>query len=113
MEPKAANYEVEIRIQDGGQNEEVINDMKEVTKKLLIKFHAANKGRKPEKIIMYRDGVSEGQFLTVLAKELMAMRQACKELEEDYQPMITYIIVQKRHHTRYVELLSLYMSKAI
>ena len=100
VEPKAANYEVEIRIQEGGQNEEVIHDMKEVTKKLLIKFHAANKGRKPEKIIMYRDGVSEGQFLTVLAKELVAMRQACKELEEDYQPMITYIIVQKRHHTR-------------
>ena len=101
VEPKAANYEVEIRIQEGGQNEEVIHDMKQVTKNLLIKFHAANKGRKPEKIIMYRDGVSEGQFLTVLAKELMAIRQACKELEEDYQPMITYIIVQKRHHTRY------------
>ena len=49
---------------------------------------------------MYRDGVSEGQFLTVLAKELMVMREACKELEEDYQPMITYIIVQRRHHTR-------------
>ena len=60
------------------------------TKKLLIKFHAANKGRKPEKIIMY--GVSEGQFLTVLAKELLAMRQACTELEEDYQPMITFMI---------------------
>ena len=28
VEPKAANYEVEIRIQDGGQNEEVIHDMK-------------------------------------------------------------------------------------
>ena len=100
VEPKAANYEVEVRIQDGRQNEEMIHDMKQVTKNLLIKFHAANKGRKPEKIIMYRDGVSEGQFLYVLAQELVAMRQACKELEEDYQPAITYIIVQKRHHTR-------------
>jgi len=101
VEPKAANYEVEIRIQDGRQNEEMIHDMKQATKNLLIKFHAANKGRKPDKLIMYRDGVSEGQFLTVLAKELNAMRQACKELEEDYQPAITYIIVQKRHHTRF------------
>ena len=100
VEPKAANYEVEVRIQDGRQNEEMIHDMKQVTKNLLIKFHAANKGRKPEKIVMYRDGVSEGQFLTVLAKELTSIRQACKELEEDYQPAITYIIVQKRHHTR-------------
>ena len=92
--------------------------MKNVVKNLLTKFYASNKGRKPEKviftiqftlfsskslllqIIMYRDGVSEGQFLTVLARELMAMRQACKELEEDYQPAITYIIVQKRPYTR-------------
>jgi len=101
VEPKAANYEVEIRIQDGGQNEEVIHDMKAVTKILLLKFHSANKGRKPEKIIMYRDGVSEGQFLTVLASELVAMREACKELEDGYEPMITYIVVQKRHHTRF------------
>eukprot|EP00092_Neocalanus_flemingeri_P007368 GFUD01007955.1.p1 GENE.GFUD01007955.1~~GFUD01007955.1.p1 ORF type:complete len:1043 (+),score=306.14 GFUD01007955.1:186-3314(+) len=101
VEPKAANYEVEIRIQDGGQNEEVIQDMKNVTKNLLIKFHAANKGRKPEKILMFRDGVSEGQFLTVLARELLAMREACKELEEGYEPQITYIVVQKRHHTRF------------
>merc|ERR1719369_2509432 len=101
VEPKAANYEVEIRIQEIGQNEEVIQDMKNVTKNLLMKFHAANKGRKPEKIIMFRDGVSEGQFLTVLARELLAMRQACKELEAEYQPQITYIGVQKRHHTRF------------
>merc|ERR1719481_2164045 len=101
VEPKAANYEVEIRIQDGGQNEEVIQDMKNVTKNLLMKFHSANKGRKPEKIIMFRDGVSEGQFLTVLARELLAMRQACKELEDGYEPQITYIVVQKRHHTRF------------
>jgi len=100
MEPKAANYQVEVRVQDGAQNEEVIHDMKNVTKNLLLKFHEANKGRKPEKIIMYRDGVSEGQFLTVLSSELVAMRAACRELEEEYKPEITYIIVQKRHHTR-------------
>ena len=98
IEPKAANYQVEVRVQDGAQNEEVIHDMRNVTKNLLLKFHEANKGRKPEKIIMYRDGVSEGQFLTVLASELVAMRAACRELDEDYKPQITYIIVQKRHH---------------
>ena len=101
VEPKGANYEVEVRVQDGTQNEEMIHDMKDATKKLLMKFHEANKGRKPEKIIMYRDGVSEGQFLTVLASELVAIRAACTELEEGYQPKITYIVVQKRHHTRF------------
>ena len=65
-------------------------------------FYKSTGGYKPHRIIMYRDGVSEGQFLTVLASELVAMRDACRELDEDYKPQITYIIVQKRHHTRWV-----------
>ena len=92
-----------MRIQDTGEdkNEEVIQDMKNITVALLRKFYERNNGRKPERLIMFRDGVSEGQFLTVLAKELMAMREACKELEADYEPPITYLVVQKRHHTRF------------
>jgi len=103
VEPKAVQYEVEVRVQDRGldNNEEVISDMKNVTKKLLTKFYQANAGRKPEKLVMFRDGVSEGQFLAVLAMELVAMRAACTELEEGYQPQITFVVVQKRHHTRF------------
>merc|ERR1712121_373224 len=102
-EPKAVNYEVQVRIQDTGlySNEEVISDMKNITKILLKKFYEKNKGRKPEKLIMYRDGYSEGQFLTVLSKELVAIREACKELEDGYEPPITFLVVQKRHHTRF------------
>jgi len=103
VEPKAVNFEVQVRIQDMGieSNEEVIKDMKNVTKSLLQKFYEKNNGRKPEKIVMFRDGCSEGQFLTVLVNELLAMREACKELEEGYEPPITYLVVQKRHHTRF------------
>ena len=63
MEPKAISYEVAVRVQEMGldSNEEVISDMKNVTKELLMRFYEANKGRKPEKIVMFRDGVSEGQ----------------------------------------------------
>merc|ERR1712013_957062 len=103
VEPKATIYETQVRIQDAGndKNEEVIQDMKNITVALLKKFYERNNGRKPERLIMFRDGVSEGQFLTVLAKELMAIREACKELEADYEPPITYLVVQKRHHTRF------------
>merc|ERR1719158_2691474 len=82
--PKAVNYEVQVRIQDMGlvSTEEVIQDMKNVTKELLLRFFKQNGGRKPEKLIMFRDGCSEGQFLTVLANELVAIRQACKEIQE-------------------------------
>ena len=37
MDPQASQYEVEIRVQDSGQNEEVIQDMKNVVKFLLKK----------------------------------------------------------------------------
>lgn len=39
-------------------------------------------------------------YVQVAWPELIAIRKACISLEEDYRPGITYIVVQKRHHTR-------------
>ena len=39
-------------------------------------------------------------FHQVLSHELKAIREACIKLEVGYQPGITFIVVQKRHHTR-------------
>ncbi|VEL38356.1 unnamed protein product [Protopolystoma xenopodis] len=36
----------------------------------------------------------------VLNHELRALREACLRLDLSYQPGITFIVVQKRHHTR-------------
>ena len=72
-----------------------------MVKELLIQFYKSTRF-KPNRVILYRDGVSEGQFQTVLQHELTAMREACIKLEADYKPGITYIAVQKRHHTRSV-----------
>lgn len=100
MDPRAlANYEVQVRVQSSDQNEEVIQDMKDITVRMLKSFYRRN-NRKPERILMFRDGVSEGQFLTVLSRELRAIQAACSQLQESYQPPITYLVVQKRHHTR-------------
>ncbi|AQK91431.1 Protein argonaute 5 [Zea mays] len=49
---------------------------------------------------MIRDGVSEGQFNHVLLHEMDAIRKACASLEEGYLPPVTFVVVQKRHHTR-------------
>lgn len=70
-----------------------------MVKELLIQFYKSTHF-KPMRIIFYRDGVSEGQFLPVLTYELMAIREACMKLETGYQPGITFVAVQKRHHTR-------------
>ncbi|KAI0525127.1 hypothetical protein KFK09_004518 [Dendrobium nobile] len=53
----------------------------------------------PIRIIFFRDGVSETQFSKVLEVELQAIKKACSKFPY-YNPMITFSVVQKRHHTR-------------
>ena len=103
VDPSAhMQYEVEIRVQETEQNEEMIQDMENIVKKLLHKFERIARQR-PKRLIMFRDGVSEGQFQSVMARELLAIRAACSRLGDgSYKPPISYIVVQKRHHTRSV-----------
>ncbi|OEL33433.1 Protein argonaute MEL1, partial [Dichanthelium oligosanthes] len=68
-------------------------------RELLSSFYKRT-GRKPERIIFYRDGVSEGQFSDVLLHEMDAIRKACASMQQGYLPPVTFVIVQKRHHTR-------------
>ena len=92
-----AAYNAVVRIQQA--RKDVISSLSSMVKDSLVNFYQQT-GFKPHRIIMYRDGVSETQFNTVLQAELLAIRQACVELEQDYRPGITFIVVQKRHHTR-------------
>lgn len=79
--------------------QEIIANLKEMTKELLIDFRRETRA-KPSCILFYRDGVSEGQFDEVRINEIAAIQQACTELERGYEPKITFIVCQKRHHTR-------------
>ncbi|KAL0270928.1 UNVERIFIED_CONTAM: hypothetical protein PYX00_008198 [Menopon gallinae] len=81
-------------------NVEVIQDTEEIMLELLRYFYK-RRNDYPEKIIVFRDGVSEGQVEQVLHRELLAMRRACFSININYRPLITYLIVQKRHHTRF------------
>ena len=103
-DPSISRYISEIRVQYRGKDEmqvtEQIMDMEGIFWKLLKRFEALTKGRQPNRIIFYRDGVSEGQFEMVLNKEISAMQRACVSLNPNYQPAITYFVAQKRHHTR-------------
>ncbi|RCK55710.1 Protein argonaute PNH1 [Candida viswanathii] len=65
-----------IRIQSGGQ--EMIKDIKGMVLERLENFH--NKVKKlPSKVLFYRDGVSEGQYYTVLKEELSKIKAAFAE----------------------------------
>ncbi|CAG8640305.1 9527_t:CDS:10, partial [Ambispora leptoticha] len=98
MDAKASRYAAAIRVQTG--REEIIADLINMVKDLLKTFYQTC-GRKPDRILFYRDGVSEGQFQKILTDEIMAIRAACQSLESDYRPGITFVVVQKRHHTRF------------
>ncbi|CAG2161723.1 unnamed protein product [Oppiella nova] len=97
MDAHPSRYAATVRVQQHRQ--EIIHDLSTMVKELLIQFYKSTRF-KPNRIIFYRDGVSEGQFHQVLAHELLAVRSACMKLEDDYRPGITFIVVQKRHHTR-------------
>ena len=100
-DPSAALYNTEVSLQFGDQAIEEITNLQAMTYNLLMKFYQHNRTRKPGRIIFYRDGVSEGQFEIVLAKELTAIQRACTQLENGYRPGITFVIAQKRHNTRF------------
>ncbi|XP_033109683.1 protein argonaute-2-like isoform X1 [Anneissia japonica] len=97
MDAHPSRYCAAVRVQQHRQ--EIIVDLANMVRDLLMQFYKSTRF-KPTRIIMYRDGVSEGQFLHVLNFELRALREACMSLEIGYQPGITLIVVQKRHHTR-------------
>ncbi|KAK0229725.1 argonaute-like protein [Armillaria nabsnona] len=84
---------------------EIIEYFESMCKELIQDYcdyhkHVERKAQvKPERIIVYRDGVSEGQFKEVLDTELAALKAACKALAVDAK--ITFIIVGKRHHIRF------------
>ncbi|KAI6203095.1 hypothetical protein M3Y94_00516900 [Aphelenchoides besseyi] len=71
----------------------------EAVRERVVAFLNAT-SRLPERILVYRDGVSSGQFAEVLREELNGIRAACAMITANYRPPITYIVVQKRHHAR-------------
>ncbi|KAK1753780.1 ribonuclease H-like domain-containing protein [Echria macrotheca] len=92
-----------LRIQAGRQ--EMVSDLTAMLKSRLQLWQAKNKTL-PENILVYRDGVSEGQYKMVLNDELPLLRQACKEMypatdQNEGRPRLTIVVVGKRHHTRF------------
>jgi eukaryotic translation initiation factor 2C len=83
-----------------GESRDLIVSMGEIMKS-LIQQYKNHRGFPPTAIVIYRDGISEGEFYSVFDKELTATRRACVDLSPVYRPYLTYIVVNKRHRTRF------------
>lgn len=80
---------------------EMVDDLEDMLMTRLQYWHRVNKAY-PENILVYRDGVSEGQYGLVLSDEIPRLRSACAKLYPGKkQPSFTVIVVGKRHNTRF------------
>ncbi|KAG8775710.1 hypothetical protein FRC12_001319 [Ceratobasidium sp. 428] len=95
-------FPASLRLQES--KKEMITDMTDMMVERLTAFKTKN-NILPSRILFFRDGVSEGQFLTVRDDELPKMQQAFAKFPtrdgKPYAPKLTILIAGKRHHTRF------------
>ncbi|KAK7957172.1 piwi domain-containing protein [Apiospora aurea] len=95
--------------QTNSYRKEIVDE--DIMRSLLVD-QAANwlkrRGKKPQHILYFRDGVSEGQFEGVIETEAMAIKRIVTErtamhfgvAKESIPVKITVIVATKRHHIR-------------
>ncbi|KAL5700799.1 Protein argonaute 4B [Ranunculus cassubicifolius] len=74
-----------------------------LVRELMLDFYTSSGKRKPDQVIIFRDGVSESQFNQVLNIELEQIIEACKFLDDKWSPKFTVIVAQKNHHTKFFQ----------
>lgn len=81
------------------QSEERIVDLASMTVNILERWKKVH-NTLPKTIFYYRDGVSDGQFVNVLTRELNLLEYGFKQIDATYNPQLVIIVGQKRHQTR-------------
>jgi eukaryotic translation initiation factor 2C len=75
----------------------MLDELRDMFVERLLLYEKKNR-RLPERIFVYRDGVSEGQFDQVVATELQQINEACAKMAtkerglKKYAPTLSIII---------------------
>ncbi|KAF2502247.1 Piwi-domain-containing protein [Lophium mytilinum] len=94
------NYPASIRLQAGRQ--ETIEDLRGMVSERLRAWRENNNNSLPDQIVFFRDGVAENQFADIKEREVKAIKMAYDDLNVSNQAYaVTFIVVGKRHHTRF------------
>uniref|UniRef100_A0A0A9XKD1 Protein piwi n=1 Tax=Lygus hesperus TaxID=30085 RepID=A0A0A9XKD1_LYGHE len=80
--------------------EELSNDLSMNIVKAVVRYSECNNNTKPKTIIIYRDGVGEGQIPFVHKHEVTLIKEKLKDLYQGEMPHFAFIIVTKRLNTR-------------
>ncbi|KAK8173518.1 Piwi domain-containing protein [Phyllosticta citrichinensis] len=108
VDDQFSNMPGSMRLQASRQED--IEDMAGMAKERITAFATKN-GRLPSNILMFRDGVSDGQFPIIERKEASAIRVAWDQLASEAKRngkatvpkelKLSFYIVSKRHHSRF------------
>ncbi|XP_038061502.1 piwi-like protein 1 [Patiria miniata] len=85
--------------------QELIDGLKLCLVASIKKYHEVNH-KMPQKIVIFRDGVGDGQLNIVATYEQEQLTSCFEMFGETYKPSLTIVIVQKRINTRIFSVLN-------
>ena len=100
LNPALARYYSSVTPHSHG--EELSNDLATNIFKAIIRYKENNNANLPSMIIIYRDGVGEGQIPFVYNHEVRIVKERLSELYQQTPPNLGIVIVKKRLNTRLV-----------
>jgi len=97
MDNNVTQYFSQVCIQQTGQ--ELVDKLADCMHNALRAYQQAN-GKLPKRIVVYRDGVGDGQLRSVVDVEVPQVTKVFHIFGEAYKPVVCYVIVKKRINTR-------------
>ncbi|TBU37767.1 Piwi-domain-containing protein [Dichomitus squalens] len=106
IDDRFAQFPASLALQKPDWNKdskEMVESLTQLTIERLQLYKKRNAGKLPERILVFRDGVSEGQYEQVLRHELPRLQAAFKQISPTvpYKPKLSIIVCGKRHHARF------------
>ncbi|XP_075705350.1 piwi-like protein 1 [Rhinoderma darwinii] len=86
------------------QKQEIVDGLKVCMQAALHAWFKSN-GALPNRIIIYRDGVGDGQLKTLVNYEVPQFMDCIKSAGQDYSPKLTVVVVKKRINARFFAVL--------
>ncbi|KAH6903111.1 ribonuclease H-like domain-containing protein [Coprinopsis sp. MPI-PUGE-AT-0042] len=96
-----SQYPCSLQIQES--KKEMVTKLDEMMFERLQLFKSRNRCL-PDRVLVYRDGVSEGQFKIVIEEEMPKIKASFRMFDspgKPYLPQLTIVVCGKRHHTRF------------